>query len=669
MPVVYPSAVARLVLRFDRGAVEEGLRERLPRTHTTTLQGFEVTPDGVTDIPEFSGTGGRTREQLNEELDAIQARINVVESSRDLFSPEAIAEELADLRRQRAELESQVDGLAGAAAQTQADITSDGDTVIGAIMVRSAEIDRNGLREADTCSVVIDHRDAPFDPRLIRSCGIEVTFGIVDADDWSLGMSGVRGPDELPLSIVGRAPAESDELAPGTSRFLGIVDTWTVELGSDDGDTIKLECRDLSALLIESEIPQGFGLDMALPLDDCIRGLIDLFPMLRGTRVVYEGPGTAPVPLDAVPRTARPRRGRGGTRSRRRAMQTVWDSITDICVQTGLVPIWQDNRLRIVDPRTFYTDRDTARRMVYGRNIKELSFSRKLGGMKVPTVEVRCVDQDRGRTRWARFPVPDGAPREGVFGETDPPRPARPNEVPPSGATPEDRILTFVVSGLSAPGSLARAAEAIWHQIGRQELEGSFDTEEVSSWDQPVMGVDLLRLHPGDAVEILVARDEQSRTPAGAALVSGTELASLTREARTEYLARVGWRRDVAERFARLQDATQFQTIFRVGTVRIQYAADSGISVGCDWQNFLEVREMASVASTQSRTVLQGFVVSPEGVTDVAESDALAFAERARQEREGLTQARADGVVSPEEYERRVVELEELEITLGQEDA
>ena len=84
---------------------------------------------------------------------------------------------------------------------------------------------------------------------------------------------------------------------------------------------------------------------------------------------------------------------------------TVWDHIVDTVVASGFIPIVRGMRMYIIEPRTFYQSTAKAKKIVYGRNLIDLQFARKLGGIsKVPTIEVRCPDPDIGRTRWARAP-------------------------------------------------------------------------------------------------------------------------------------------------------------------------------------------------------------------------------------------------------------------------
>lgn len=334
----------------------------------------------------------------------------------------------------------------------------------------------------------------------------------------------------------------------------------------------------------------------------------------------------------------------------------VWDHITEVCVPLGFVPLFEDAELRILDPRTFFLGRDEARRMVFGRNLKSLSFTRKLGGTKVPTIEVRCYDPAIGRTRWARYPVPGNAPRSGVFGTTDPPRPARANEVPPSGSNPDDRIMTQVVQGITDPATLARAAESIWHQVGRQEIEGNFSTDEVASFEMPVEEVDLLRLRSGDPIELLVASAETRQLARGTTLASATEIRGLQRAARSQYLQNVGWSQEVADRFSALQDATSFQTIFRTQDVRLTWSQDSGLEVAVDFINFLEVRELE-----QERPQEGGPSPEVAELTDGQTTDAAEELQRISGTRRLITTFRENGLITEEQYERQMGELTALE--------
>jgi hypothetical protein len=240
----------------------------------------------------------------------------------------------------------------------------------------------------------------------------------------------------------------------------------------------------------------------------------------------------------------------------------------------------------VSEARTLFST-ESALRMVYGSNLEDLEFTRRLQGVKVPTIEVRAYDSAIGRTRWARWPVRAGELTSGIFGVNNPPRAMRANEITPSGANPTEAIRTMFVSGVTDPVVLARVARNAFEQIGRQEIEGSFSTHEVSSYGHEPADVDLLDAQPADAVEVLV----MAATSADAPVSSLAELQAATRARRQSYLESLGWSQEVAAKFAALQDANGFQSVFRIQDIHIDFDNDDGIKIGVGFVNYVTVRE------------------------------------------------------------------------------
>jgi len=478
-------------------------------------------------------------------------------------------------------------------------------TVIGDIEPLSATIERNGLASADTCTIVLDAADAPFDPRILRAAHVEVVLGVVSPEDYEAGMQrGERRADGSLLSLVGSA---QDGSTVGTTRFVGYVDDISISF-SDQGDTVTLECRDMSAVLRDTPNPAGLSIDLALPLDEGVQRYLEaVSASSAGVVVRYVGEGSAPIPIEAMgtaPSGNARRRGRRGARAQRGRrggeQMTAWDHITDVCRGLGFIPMVDGFDVVITEARTLFSS-SNARRMVYGRNLTDLSFSRRLQGAKVPTIEVRSYDPVIGRTRWARYPVRSGERDSGVFGVDNPPAPLRANEVPPSGSNPEESVRVMQVSGVSDPAVLARVARNAFEQIGRQEIEGSLSTDDVHSYGQPVEFADLLNARAGDPVEVLIVSSVPPElADRGETNTTLSQLQAMTRARRRDYLMARGWPERLASRFAALQEANEFQTVFRTQDVRLTWDRDSGVRVQIGFVNYVVVREEPAAAPDDS---------------------------------------------------------------------
>lgn len=680
-----PSSRVRLSLRFEEYDDTGALIGRLPVLQPGAAP--TVAPQQG-DAP--AAAPATSVEELNAQLAEIDEALNLEESQLEP-SPAVIQEyrnQRARLTRQLGQATSSIGGDAARAerAGTAAPLDytagpSPDDRFITVEFVPvSVSIERNGLRTADTATVTLDFRDVPVDARLVRSAAIEIYLGVVNPIDFEEGMRNGRSPDGSLSSLVN----QDSRLV---THFFGVVDDWKTALDESGGDLVTISCRDYSALLLDTPVATGTAIDLTKPIDQGIQDFLRLYPTLgatpqgQGIEVFYGSPfeenaGPVPVPAHAAPASTAPRRGRGARQARGGDQNTnLWDVVTDTCVRVGLVPLFFDYHLRLIDPRTFYTNRDRPTRMLYGQNLRHFEASRKLGGTRVPTIEVRCWDPDIGRTRWARYPVPDGADASasaGIFGVSDPPsRPYRANVVSVSGWSPENRIQTYVVQGVTDPDVLRRVARSTFEQIGRQEIEGNFQTDVVTSSSalfsrQGILradNADLLLAQSGDAVEVLVSGvPGTSRSAAG---LSASEIASMEVQRRADYLVSIGWRREVADRFSRFAQAASFQTVFRVQNVRLEMDADVGLTVNVDFINYIVVREEAQTNPDSgvapdvgdAASVLAGIDLTGLSDTSATGVDALREAQNLR---DVSTQQRALGTISQEQYERQQAAASEI---------
>lgn len=598
MPVFRPSAQVRFTVRLDERADTSTLNARLKGGAET-----------IGDFPPLPATS----EGINAELQVVNNQIGSLLNQSGDIPGDQFDSRLERLRGRRIELQR-----AGDDPQKQPDATKrppDQDTLVLTTLPISCQIRRTGIRDADEWEMEIDYRDLPLDPRAVRALGVEITVGTVIADEYEAGMLGSKREDGTPTSVVARQAG--DFVLGSTTRLVGFADEWDVGYSSKNGDKVKLSGLDVGALPRNEPLPRGLSINLDKPIDQGVSGLLDEFASMKGLQVIYDGEGDPPIPSELMPRARKARKGKSSRKVRSGNQEmSVWDHITDVTVSLGFVPIFDGFELHISEPRTFFANADNKRTMVYGRNLDNLELARKLSGLTVPTIEVRCYDPQIGRTRWARAPEVAGKPSSGIYTPTDkPPSGGRANKVSPAG-TAQDSIKVLTVKGVTDNAFLERIAQNSFDQIGRQEIEGNFSTIEITSFRSEEEG-DLLNMRAGEPVEILVDSppSDADQVPGDALSASGgalggpvaqatsepstsaptttnfQELTAMSVARRAEYLIGIGWNPVVAQRMSQAMDSVSFNSVFRVQDVVINWSSDDGLKIDCGFYNFIVVRE------------------------------------------------------------------------------
>jgi hypothetical protein len=634
----------RIDERTDTAALERKL-ERDPPPGATVMDTIPTTELG-----------------RQQELEVNRARKRALQRERAQLSPTELSERTVRLDERRNLLQ-----LGGATEQNRPqglEASDDDARTIGIdVLPLDSRIMRNGLMEADEAEVTFDHRTVPVDPRVLRAVFLDLVIGTVGPDDFEFGVLGVQRSDGSPLSVVQRQIGQ-DVVLGSSTRFVGYVDDWKVS-GEGDGDTISIRARDMTAPLIDQKLPSGVSIDLTQPIADGVQELVDTFAATRGMKVVFGNPigedtvqnrgDRGPIPGDTVPKPLKARRGRQSRRKKSGdTSMTVWDHIVDTVVATGYLPIIRGLSLYIIEPRTFYQGTASAKKLVYGRNLSGLEYARKLGGVsKVPTIEVRCPDPEIARTRWARAPVKDGQQASGVFGINDPPKANRANNISPGGSAQEE-IKVIPISGVSDGAALERIAQSLYEQIGRQEIEGNFSTDDITAFESEEEG-DLLNMLPGDAVEVLIAplnaatTEDSTNTTPGGSVSSLQELNSFTIARRKEFLVNLGYADLAAERLAEAQEQTHLVTTFRVQDVTIDWSQEEGVSIEGDFVNFIVAREAPQSAQQSASADVLGATAGSTSLASQATEAASAAGNTAGTRRQR-------GEISNEEYERTSTE-------------
>ncbi len=524
-----------------------------------------------------------------------------------------------------------------------------GEEQISWVMARipkSGGFEKPGYRQAGKWNFVLDFRELPIDPRTVRAAAIEIHTGCVSDSDFAAGFKGRDAQGRL-LSVL-QTRDEDKQPNAATLRMVGTVDEWRVD-HTESGSTVTMSGRDLRGILLDTPIapsgakPEQFwdSIDTSRDIQAVITQVLSYNPLFDEIQVVVnpdDWPSSqlpSPGAKDLVPRH---RKGAKGQRAGGRASAPAessganlnfWDVITQLCYLVGAIPFFQNTQLFLRPSSTVFdklrgpidpvhnptpfqagavrqTDALTGstispplrtRRIVYGRDTLKLSFTRKFGGWKKPKV-VRCIAVDQDTTAGGM-----GKLVEGVW----PPQTATLSQNTKESAGKDrsvSEIINVPVPGVKDKGRLAEIARGIYNEMGRSEVGGEVETINLASFGGDNTDPDLLRLEPGDGVELLTNTSAtNTQNPNGSTY--GDSL-------------RRGYEEQVAEITSRLGDAALARTIvstargqvaelqrfFRVETVKYSWS-DKGLKIGFSFQNYVVARAgQADTASSQPGAAL-----------------------------------------------------------------
>lgn len=495
---------------------------------------------------------------------------------------------------------------------------SDGYTVIGSRVPLKGSFKLPHPREAGQFSLVFDYADLPIDPRLVRALGVEIHLGTVSAENYARGMGGQTDSSGRPLSII---KTRTDQLDPKTHRagvdldtllFFAVADEWDVDHDIDGGSIVTIEGRDIRGILIDAKIPPAkvAKIDLTQPIDKVVVNIIktmgidhDLtFDVVTDKNEWENGVVPSPGDADGLTRvrmgssgekpTSAPANGGGAGKS------SYWDIITNYCELVGAMPQFRGNTLWIRPnksifaitsdtklptpfaggaPRAAGNEQLRVRRMVYGRDLKKLHFSRKFAGKVVPTI--RCISFDDRMAGKQRLIFGQWPPVDSLIAQ----------------AKSDSEILPVPMYGIRSPARLVEIAKGIYEELGRGETGGTAEARTLASYGGDNADPDLLRLRPMDPVEFVIdKRVLSSRSP----LVS--ELANSERRTFAEEVAILTKKlgdADIAQALVALSRGAIRELLQYYQAVGVQYdwlGAKGGCHVAFTFQNYIVPRRSST---------------------------------------------------------------------------
>lgn len=436
---------------------------------------------------------------------------------------------------------------------------------------KTAGLELNSYRQADTFDVEFPADRFPFHPDDIRSMACEVRiFDRVTMDADVKGMARSRPP-----LVVGRADEQAISLSADGRTFTARGKDYTEVLAVRKWDAAKTV---------------AVGRSLVATVQDLVDEAAGASTKGRVLDVVYVAP---PVPK-GVRASAPVIVGPKGTKSKGLSWPAglnYLDIITDLCALSGKrvyvrgLEVVITTPADIVDDGLVYDDDDGTVgqnlprefHVAWGRNVAVLDVTRKSGGERTPQQIVKCYDPASRKTLIGKYPE--------VRGEDD----------------PEAAVRLVHGVDVEACKEMARSA---WHEIAMGESEIEVETRDLTDLN----GKDLLEARAGDSIRIdydPLMRDE---------------LARLGKAERRSYLVASGFGPGVATALSENLDAMErWNRVYYVRRVSIDFDNRSGVTIKVAAVNYLGTR-----ATTQLQLPPPELDTAQQNMSDA--SKMLAFA-------------------------------------------
>lgn len=498
----------------------------------------------------------------------------------------------------------------------------------------TCHVELPGLIQAGTFDMEFLWQDFPLDPRVVRAMAVSIHMDAVQDFDFANGLT--QSFD------TSKQNSKRDSICTPTLQNLvlyGVVDDHSTDWNKS-GHIVKFTGRDLRGLFLDAKLSAQtlaqLQAQLSNPIDQYVSFLINAMfpqgspakPILTVAQASQWPNGVVPVvfPLSGSTRNAKSANGQkvNATLPGDSAKMSFWDAIIKGCTFVGAVPAFLGNQLIIAPATTIYDVRQqmqtlnstqnpavtypfenqsprqvkaplvtksetfTYRRMVFGRNIDQLKFERKLGGVKVPQVVVTSVDTSK---KGVNKVITVTSPPLGGKGTAS--QQQLTTSVAPGGAAQQTDQIFVRWSGVADKTQLQGIADSIYNQIGRQELGGSCNTKNLASFGGGNTDPDLLRMRPGDPVEFRIESGDLSSYPP---VISELNNSRQMLDAKTLVQNLVAKWGESSRPLAQVLVATSLGSIvgldstFRTQNVKFDWDVHSGVAISFDFQNYVEAR-------------------------------------------------------------------------------
>lgn len=530
------------------------------------------------------------------------------------------------------------------------------------LVPQSASIELPGYRQAGKFKLTFAFADLPLDVRAARTIAAEIHMGAIPATSYAKGMT-TRDNKGFRESLL--STRKNGVLNDETLILLGTADNYRVN-HSSKGSTISMEGRDTRGVLLDAVARPKFfrNLDLTRPINEVVAQILSGVPYgALITVAVQPGdwPNGVPSPAAAnnitrVRQKLIPEGDPGQIPMGDQTQLKVWDIITNYCFIVGAVPYFSGRTLLIRRARSLYDQQKqngagpsdqtpfaggkqrpveiaggagvqvenlNFRRVVFGEGVEDLNFERKFTGLKTPVIEVVSLDTSsplRGDKKLIKVMYPQQSDALKIL--ADPLRLAKESKAlddlqkrathtyAPVGeiennAAIED-VFRIVVPGINSTDQLLDIARDIYEEMGRGEMGGSVKTSSLCSFGGDNQDADLLRLRPGDAVQVLVNARNALTTPY-VSNVFVDQVRKAPEQAVQALALKLGDTQLARLIVVSLQNGGGvFENTFRVGNVRYDWSSQTGLAIAFDFQNYVEARYGVTPSTGPNKTGPKG---------------------------------------------------------------
>lgn len=428
------------------------------------------------------------------------------------------------------------------------------------ILCKSVRVNINDYTQADTFEIEVDYKNFPFDPRCIRA--VAVTIAMEDAKT-------VFNPDNSLRYIQPRIDGNNPNVV-----FIGFADEERITF-DDTKRTVRLEGRDYTALLIDKKYAKGaIGLEKKVDevLSDILADSTDTAEIKLDNQVQGDLPVLSSFwgEKDLL----------SGKRNSRKD-ETYWDVIQDIVRRAGLIAYIQLDKLVIAKPRNIY-DKSRAKKFVYGKNLLNLEFYRKIGRRRGFNLIVRSLNLNTKEVLEAKIPLEATQEWSDATGISNTEVKLKKVKADGTAGLKEDEevapYMSFLVADVSSKEQLVTIGEQLYEEIGRQEIEGSLETMEMATADGLNKEFNILQCRNGTPIQVFLEQGDMK------ALSDSNK----SKEEVARYLTNRGWPAKVASIFA--QKYNEFANIFYTKAVEFTLDNQQGFRCKLEFVNFIETK-------------------------------------------------------------------------------